>query len=104
MKIFIVAAAGMIAAGCATTPPPPNGSMVESQVAYTCSGNESLSVRFIPMREVAILIREGDRIELKRQPATSGFYFSNGPNTIRGVGDEMTVEIGRMMPIQCKAR
>ena len=104
MKILFAAVAAVISVGCATTLPPASGSMVERQVAFTCAGNESLSVRFIPMREVAILIRDGERIELKQQPTSSGFIYSNGPNTIRGLGDQLTVEIGRMMPIQCTAR
>ena len=43
-------------------------------------------------------------IELQQQPSGSGFIYSNGPNTIRGKGNDLTVEIGRMVPIQCKAR
>ena len=65
---------------------------------------ESLSVRFLPAQGVAVLVRNGKTIELQQQPSGSGFIYSNGPNTIRGKGNDLTVEIGRMVPIQCKAR
>ena len=42
-------------------------------------------------------------IDLAQQRSASGFIYSNGPNTIRGKGDALTIEIGRMVPIQCQA-
>ncbi len=104
MKILIVAVAAIMGAGCVSTTPPAGGSMDERVVAFACDNNESISVRFIASREVAVLMRNGDEIELKQQPAASGFVYSNGPNTIRGKGDALAVEIGRMMPIQCTAQ
>ena len=73
-------------------------------VAFTCTNGESLNVRFFTEKGVAVLVRNEKPIELKQQPSGSGFIYSNGPNTIRGKGDDLTVEIGRMVPIQCKAR
>ncbi len=61
-------------------------------------------MRFIPERNVAVLLRNGDAVELPQRPSGSGFVYSNGPNTIRGKGRELKVEIGRMVPIQCQAR
>lgn len=104
MRILVAAMVAVIGAGCVSTVPPGGGSMDEREVAFSCDNNESLSVRFVESREVAILMRDGDAIELKQQRSGSGFVYSNGPNTIRGKGDDLTVEIGRMMPIQCKAR
>jgi len=49
-------------------------------------------------------MREQSEISLPQQPSGSGFIYSNGPNTIRGKGNALTVEIGRMLPIQCQAR
>ncbi|MEO6169948.1 MAG: MliC family protein [Lysobacter sp.] len=103
MKILVAALAAIAGAGCVTTVPPTGGSAVR-EVAFGCDNNESMTVRFVTSREVAILMRNGESFELKQQPAASGFLYSNGPNTIRGKGDALTVEIGRMMPIQCKAR
>ena len=104
MKLLIAAIAAVISTGCVSTPPAAGGSMDEREVAFACDNNESLSVRFAPLREVAFLMRDGDKIELKQERAASGFVYSNGPNTIRGKGNQLTVEIGRMMPIQCTAR
>lgn len=104
MKVLVAAMVAVMGAGCASTVPPGSGSVDVHDVTFSCDNNETLSVRFITSREVAILMRNGDAIELKQQPSGSGFIYSNGPNTIRGKGDDLTVEIGRMVPIQCTAR
>ena len=104
MKILMAAVVAIAGAGCVSTVPPSGGSADTRDVAFGCDNNESMSVRFVTSREVAVLTRNGESIELKQQPAASGFVYSNGPNTIRGKGDALTVEIGRMMPIQCNAR
>lgn len=74
------------------------------EVHFDCTHGESLLVRFLPARGVAVLVRNGSAVELQQQPSGSGFVYSNGPNTIRGKGADLTVEIGRMVPLQCKAR
>ena len=74
------------------------------EVAFTCANGETLSVRFFTTQGIAALVRHGKTIELQQQLSGSGFIYSNGPNTIRGKGDDLTVEIGRMAPIQCKAK
>lgn len=73
------------------------------EVAFTCSNGEALVVRFNREEERAVMVRNGNEIELQQRPSASGFIYSNGPNTIRGKGDELTVEIGRMVPLQCQA-
>lgn len=74
------------------------------EVSFFCTNQESLAVRFFTDQSVAVLVRHGQNIELHQQPSGSGFIYSNGPNTIRGKGDDLTVEIGRMVPIQCTAQ
>lgn len=95
-----------VLAACTTTPPPVtnDGSPDDREVAYTCSNGETIAVRFFPANGVAVLVRNGQTIELQQQPSGSGFAYSNGPNTVRGKGDELTVEIGRMVPLRCTAR
>lgn len=104
MKPLIATAlAGLVAAACASTPTgntPPDA----HEVAFACTDGQSLSVRFFPAQDLAVLMRNGEAIELRQWPSGSGFIYSNGPNTIRGKGDELTVEIGRMVPIQCRAK
>lgn len=85
---------------CSSSPPASD----DREVAFACTNGASISVRFSPASSTAILKRRGDSIELQQQPSGSGFIYSNGPNTIRGKGNELTVEIGRMVPIQCMAK
>lgn len=87
---------------CACSAAPP--ASADLDVAFTCSQGESISVRFSPAHGTAVLMRHGERVELQEQPSGSGFIYSNGPTTIRGKGDDLSIEIGRMAPIECKAR
>ncbi|MFA3790864.1 MliC family protein [Aliiglaciecola sp. SL4] len=86
--------------GCGATSNEANATAVYD-VAFTCMNGESLRVRFYTDQETAVLVRHSDEITLSQRKSASGFIYSNGPNTIRGKGDNLTVEIGRMMPIQC---
>jgi membrane-bound inhibitor of C-type lysozyme len=92
--------AAALLCACSATPPAP----ADLDVAFACTHGESVSVRFSPAHGTAVLTRHGERMELQQQPSGSGFIYSNGPNTIRGKGDDLTLEIGRMAPIECKAR
>ncbi|RPI46495.1 MAG: hypothetical protein EHM59_07315 [Betaproteobacteria bacterium] len=86
-----------------STPPREATDILERQVRFVCGNGEEVEMRFFPRQGVAVLVRHGMPIELKQQPSGSGFVYSNGPNTVRGKGEELSVEIGRMAPIQCKA-
>lgn len=102
MNAWIGLMASLCLAGCAaTTPSDESDDVIE--VAFNCDRGEQVTVQFHPSRELAVLIRNGEHIELPQQRSGSGFIYGNGPNTIRGKGDELTLEIGRMVPIQCKA-
>lgn len=72
-------------------------------VRYRCEPQQNVTVTYFVDQERAQLERAGSTVELKQQPSGSGFIYSNGPNTIRGKGDDLTLEIGRMAAIQCKA-
>ena len=72
-------------------------------VSFTCANDESLSVRFRQAQGVAILMRQGVSVELPQEPSGSGFTYSNGANTLRGKGNDLTVESEHLPPIQCKA-
>lgn len=104
-----LAAVGL-AVGCAGRPvaaPRPaslDGSPLKREVAFTCSNGTELSVRFFPAQGVAVLVREGQTTELQQAPSGSGFVYASRTTTIRGKGDDLTVEIGRMAPLQCKAK
>ena len=105
MKVlFAATVATCLATACASKPPINDSSPDDREVAFTCSNGPDLSVRFFPAQGVAVLVRNGETMELQQQPSGSGFIYSNGPTTIRGKGDDLTVEIGRMVPLQCKAK
>jgi membrane-bound inhibitor of C-type lysozyme len=100
----LLAAAGLLAA-CATPAPPAAPPPTEQRrVQFTCADGEAVEMRFFPQQGVGVLVRGGRTMELQQQPAASGFVYSNGPNTVRDKGDELTIEIGRMAPISCRAR
>ena len=89
-------------ASCAR-PVPPTAEAPMNRVAFHCNNGEDIEVRFFPQQGVAVLVRNGKTMELQQQPSGSGFRYSNGPNTIRGKGNQLSVEIGRMVPLQCEA-
>lgn len=102
MNKFLFSVGVVLLAACTAAPHGDTGAQVR-EVAFTCGHGQNLSVRFDAAKEVAVLMRNGSAIELAQQPSGSGFVYSNGPNTIRGKGDALTVEIGRMVPLQCTA-
>lgn len=72
------------------------------EISYSCSNGESVSVRFNPESNTAVLTRAGDSIELTQQANGADFVYSNGTTTIRGKTEGITVEIGRMAAMGCK--
>lgn len=76
----------------------------ERRVSFVCGNGDNVEMRFFPLRREAVLVRHGEAIKLQQQPSGSGFIYSNGPNTVRGKGEEIMIEIGRMVPIKCQAR
>lgn len=101
MRVMGLTVFTAIAISACSSAPPQNA---DREVAFTCANGESISVRFSPTNSKAVLIRNGHSVELPQQPSGSGFVYSNGPNTIRGKGLDLTVEVGRMVPIQCRAQ
>ena len=98
--IFLVSLAGL--AACAGGQRQPAEAEM-NRVRFHCDNGEHVEMRFFPAHEMAVLLRNGRSIELRQQPSASGFIYSNGPNTVRGKGREIIVEIGRMAPIRCEA-
>jgi membrane-bound inhibitor of C-type lysozyme len=87
-----------------TSAPPPVPETPMRRIAFHCGNGEEVEMRFFPEQGVGVLVRDGRTMELQQQPVASGFHYSNGPNTVRGKGDEITIEIERMVPITCTAR
>jgi membrane-bound inhibitor of C-type lysozyme len=101
--LFTLVASTYFAVACTPHPVTSVPPSIFSEIAYSCTNGQSLSVRFFPQQGVAVLVRNGETMELDQQPSGSGFIYRNGPNTVRGKGDDLTVEIGRMVPLQCSA-
>lgn len=74
------------------------------KVMYDCVQGEPVLVRFYTGKGRAVLIYDAQVIELPQEPTGSGFYYTNGKIGIRGKGDKLLLEIGRMAPIKCHAR
>ena len=89
-------------AGCSTTPPQGEATG-ERRGRFACSNGERVEMRFFPAQGVGVLVRNGKATELQQQPAGSGFLYSNGPDSVRGKGNDITIETGRMAPLVCKA-
>ena len=70
---------------------------------YECERGEPALVRFHTGEERAELIYDGQVTALPQAPTGSGFYYTNGKMGIRGKGEELFLEIGRMAPIRCQA-
>jgi membrane-bound inhibitor of C-type lysozyme len=98
--ILLISATGLFS--CAGVQEKPSGNEM-NRVLFNCDNGEQVEMRFFPARDMAVLVRNGKSIELKQQPSGSGFIYTNGPNTVRGKGREIMIEIGRMVPIRCAA-
>ena len=101
-RTSIVALMASVLTACSPSPRKDN-EIIERHVRFICANKEEVEMRFFPRQGVAVLVRHGRPIELQQQPSASGFVYSSGPNTVRGKGDELIVEIGRTVPLKCKA-
>ena len=75
----------------------------EDRLKLVCDNDEKLVVRFFPEQGIAVLVRADQNIELNKEPADSGVRYSNGTTTLTGEGNDYTVQIGMMTPMQCVA-
>jgi len=73
----------------------------KSRIRYSCESGESIEVEFSGTGE-ATLYHDDTVAELSQLPAASGYFYTNGRVGIRGKGNAILLEIGRMAPIQCQ--
>ena len=71
---------------------------------YACDQGEKIEVRYFPQKGTAVLVRHKKALELRQEVSGSGFIYSNGRTTIRGKGDDLTLEIGRRAPLDCRVQ
>ena len=98
-----MAACLAVMAGCAARIGPHESPTTVAPVSYTGSNGERVQVMFLPDSGTAVLLRDDQRFDLPQQPAASGFWYSDGRHGIRGKGEELQIETGRMAPLPCRA-
>lgn len=75
-----------------------------TDVVFECSRGTTISVRFYEHQELALLTYQNQIIELPQVPTASGFLYTNMKTSIRGKGNDLTLTIGRMIPLMCVAQ
>jgi membrane-bound inhibitor of C-type lysozyme len=100
----VVVLATGVCAGCGG--PPTQGDRVERPgervIELSCRDGEQVLLRFHDAPGVADLTRAGRTIRLKQQASESGFVYSDGRNTVRGKGRDVTLALDRAEPIRCR--
>lgn len=110
MKTMVFLSSGALAtlmlSGCASPPPalqafsePTDGSSMQ----YACGNGEKVEMQFYPGQGKGVLRRSGWTVDLPKQAAETGYAFSNGPTTVLGKGNELTIQIGHLAPIWCRS-
>jgi membrane-bound inhibitor of C-type lysozyme len=101
-KIFSYATVALMLAGCAGSEKLPTMKDY-TEVSYLCERGSSVLVRFYEDQGLAVLVRNDEEFELQQESAASGFFYTNMKVSIRGKGEEISIEIGRMAAIPCHA-
>lgn len=96
----------VLVSGCATQPPmqafeEPVG---QGSMQFACGNGEKVELQFDPAQDRGVLRRSGWTVDLPRRAAETGYAFSNGPTTVVGKGNELTIQIGHLAPIWCRSR
>ena len=110
MKTMVLMGSGALAtlllSGCASQPPamqafsaPADGNSMQ----YACGNGEKVEMQFYPDQGRSVMRRSGWTVELPRQAAETGYAYSNGPTTVLGKGNELTIQIGHLAPIWCRS-
>ena len=111
MKKLVLLGSGALAtlvlSGCASQPPvlqawsepADHGSM-----QFACGNGEKVEMQFYPEQGRGVLRRSGWTVDLPKRAADSGYAYSNGPTTVVGKGNELTIQIGHLAPIWCRSK
>jgi membrane-bound inhibitor of C-type lysozyme len=110
MKKMVPLCSGVLAilllSGCASQPtleqaagaPTDRGSM-----QFACGNGEKVEMQFYPDQGRGVLRRSGWTVDLPKRAAETGYAYSNGPTTVLGKGNELTIHIGHLAPIWCRS-
>ncbi|PJI98715.1 membrane-bound lysozyme inhibitor of c-type lysozyme MliC [Acidovorax sp. 69] len=99
------ALATLVLSGCASQPPALQafGEPTDSSMQFACGNGEKVEMQFYPEQGHSVLRRSGWTVDLPKQATESGYAFSNGPTTVLGKGNELTIQIGHLAPIWCRS-
>lgn len=110
MKKMVLLGSGALAtlmlAGCASQPPAMQAFSEptdRSSMQFACGNGEKVEMQFYPEQGMGVLLRSGWTVDLPKQAAESGYAYSNGPTTVLGKGNELTIQIGHLAPIWCRS-
>ena len=96
------ALAAMLCAGCGG---PLTTQSEDQPVArdgkYTCRGIGSVELRFSDSMGVAHLTRQGRTMVLRQQRSGEVSIYSDGANSLRRAGNDITVELAGGAPTRC---
>ncbi len=84
-------------------PRPPAEPTPARAASYRCDDGQPAELRFFPQQGTAVLVRGSSRWELPQQPAAAGFAYGTAPVALRGRGDQLSIDVGRRLPITCVA-
>lgn len=97
-----------VCAGCGGGGPLTQGDRVERPgervVELSCRDGQQVLMRFYEGRGAADLTRQGRTIRLEQQTSGSGFVYSDGRNTVRGRGRDVTLELDGTGRIRCRSQ
>lgn len=106
VPLFSAALATLLLSGCASQPPAPQafGQPADTgSMQFACGNGEKVEMQFYPEQGRSVLRRSGWTVELPKRAAEAGYAYSNGPTTVLGKGNEMTIQIGHLAPIWCRS-
>jgi membrane-bound inhibitor of C-type lysozyme len=101
------ALATLLMSGCASQPPVMQAfdkPVDPGSVQFACGNGEKVEMQFFPEQGRSVLRRSGWTVELPKQAVDTGYAFSNGPTTVLGKGNELTIQIGHLAPIWCRSK
>jgi hypothetical protein len=95
----------VLTTGCASVPAEKVAFGERSNnMQFACGNGDKVEMQFFPEEGMSVLVRNGWTVGLPQQATETGYAFSNGPTTVRGQGNEMTIQIGYLTPIWCRGR
>ena len=110
MKTMVLLGSGalvtLMLTGCASQPPAMQAFTEPADrgsMQFACGNGEKVEMQFYPDEGKGVLLRSGWTVDLPKQAAETGYAYSNGPTTVLGKGNELTIQIGHLAPIWCRS-